>query len=154
MVRLSLLRRIHLRSGWFRAGSAILLFAINFAAFNEVVPLSPRAVLNVSDDAPFLQSEMLRFSPDSSMLITVRSTLGQPAGPLRVWDVQAAKERFSVGPPWTSVETAVFSADSRLLAAHEVLEGNGNLGLWDARTGKELARLGPWPAPQKVVQLL
>jgi WD40 repeat protein len=62
------------------------------------------------------------------------------SGPLRIWDVASGHERFACAHGWKAIETVCFSPDSNLLAAHEQ---EGDLKLWDTRTGEEKASFRP-----------
>ena len=57
------------------------------------------------------------------------------AGPeVKVWDVPAGKERFTLGSPPVRVDAAAISSDGTVLAT---LAEDGPVMLWDAATGKE-----------------
>lgn len=125
---------------WWSAGGRCVmlgvLFAVILAGVGWLTPLRPYATLYVGDNC-----RVVLFSPDSSMLVTAgKESSGRTAGPLRVWDVVGGYERFAVAPDWKAIETVLFSPDNGLLAAHEQ---EGDLKLWDTRTGDELASLRP-----------
>ncbi len=130
-----LTRQCFLQSRLLPLGLTVIPFALLFGAIHLVVPLSPRAVLRPGDGVEFL-----KFSPDSSVFLTARDGTFKKVGPLQVWDVESGRERFAVAQGWKALETVHFSPDSRMLAAHEEA---GDLKLWDARTGEELASVRP-----------
>src|SRR5205807_2008078 len=82
----------------------------------------------------------LLFSPDGRRLA---SGTDERDGPVHLWDVEAQKPL----PPLKDSNgdrPVLFSPDSRLLVAAGPDEGD--VRVWDARTGKELRRLGGrWP---------
>jgi WD40 repeat protein len=131
---------------------AAILFAGVFIGFHWILPVSPRAVLQLGDDAEFRE-----FSPDSSTFVTARSGMGGKIGPVRVWDTQTDRERFAVEQAGSALETVLFSPDSRLLATRlqekDAAQGLGDekrrarfaIRLWDLRTGEEFATLRPPP---------
>ena len=113
-----------------------LAFAVVLAFVYWLTPVEPYATLHGSD-----KCHPLLFSPDSSMLVTCEEGPHiKPVGPLRVWDIAGGFERFSVASDWKAIETVLFSPDCSLLAAHEE---EGDLKLWNARTGEEVACLRP-----------
>jgi WD40 repeat protein len=75
------------------------------------------------------------FSADGKML-AIMSRSGGPAN-LRVWDVEAGKERFSLAPA-KSVGRVAFSPDGKRLA---VSTSADKLSLVDTADGKELVRI-------------
>ncbi len=114
----------------------ILLFGVTFAASWWFTPIEPYASLNLRDECgPLL------FSPDGTMLVTSgKKDFGRSAGPLRVWDAVQGQERFAIANNWKAIETVHFSPNSDFLAAHEM---EGDLKLWNTRTGEEIACLKP-----------
>jgi len=112
-----------------------LLFAVVYSILYWITGVQPYATLPVKDD------NFILFSPDSSTLVTAaigKGALGKKRGPLRVWDVVNGIERFSVATDWQAIETVLFTPASSLLAAHEQ---EGDLKLWNAKTGDEVATI-------------
>jgi WD40 repeat protein len=113
-----------------------ILFAVILVASWWLIPIVPYATLKLHDECG-----LLLFSPDGTMLVTSgKQGMGRSEGPMRVWDVAGGKERFSIAHPWKAIETVLFSPDSSLIAAHEMA---GDLKVWNTKSGKEEATLGP-----------
>jgi WD40 repeat protein/serine/threonine protein kinase len=82
-------------------------------------------------DATWVRSSAL--SPRGDLL-----ALGGVDGQLLVWDVEHAKERFTLKMPLFKIDAVVFSPDGSLLAAGAA---NGTTTLWDMDSGREVAVL-------------
>jgi WD40 repeat protein len=113
-----------------------LLFAAIFAVSWWLTPIQPYATLILNGACG-----RLLYSPDGTMLVTRgKEDFGRSAGPLRVWEVASGQERFSLGDNWKAIETVHFSPNSGLLAAHEM---EGELKIWNTKTGDEIAHFSP-----------
>jgi WD40 repeat protein len=132
----------HARSWWSACrvcAVLILLFAVIFAGSWWFTPIKRFATLKFDDGCA-----LFVFSPDSTLLVTAgkrdySKAFGQ-FGPLRVWDVERKQERFSFAHKWKAITTVQVSPDSGLLAAHQM---EGDLKLWNTKTGEEVACLPP-----------
>ncbi len=83
------------------------------------------------------------FSPDARTLVTTESSKTSiTPGPVRLWDANTGRERYTLVPGWSNVQGIEFSPDGQLLAARN--EGY-HLKVWDVATGNERAdlELGP-----------
>jgi len=112
-----------------------LLFAMVYSTLYWITGVQPYATLPINED------NFVLFSPDNSTLVTAaigEGAFGKKHGPLRAWDVVNGIKRFSVATDWQAIETVLFSPDSSLLAAHEQ---GGDLKLWNAKTGEEVATI-------------
>src|SRR5439155_27162146 len=58
-------------------------------------------------------------------------------GPVRLWDVPTGQERATLLDKHTQLPDIVYSPNSALLA---MVDAQGELTLWDVKTGKEWAR--------------
>ncbi len=115
--------------------AALLFLVVLFSAF-WLTPIQPYATLPV--DA---RCSLRLFSPDSALLVTAgKHELGCCLGPLRVWDVERGVEQVSMAHSWKEIEDACFSPDGSLLAAHEK---EGDLTVWNAKTGEQVASFRP-----------
>lgn len=103
-----------------------MAFVCCLAGAWHFTPAVPYATLNVGAEC-----NRAFFSPDGAVLVTV----GPANAPTRIWDVAGGTERFSINSGG-----AVFSPDSRILAARE---WNGPLTLWETATGKVYASFRP-----------
>ena len=80
------------------------------------------------------------FSPDGKLYAAIsldesRTTWGGPVG---VWDVQTGKQKFTFVERGTALTNVGFSPDGAFVFAEDC---QGNLLLWDAKTGREWATL-------------
>ena len=114
----------------------VLIAALVFTCTLWLEPIKPYATLSAGEDC-----RSLIFSPDCTMCVTAgKEGFGRSAGPLRIWDLESGGERMTLVHEWKAIETICFSPDSSLLAAHEQ---EGDLKLWDTRTGTEVASFRP-----------
>jgi WD40 repeat protein len=126
-------------------GLAAILFVAVLIGFHWILPVSPRAVLQLGNNPRFVNNnEFLGFSPDSSTFVTAKREMGNKIGPVRVWDTQTGTERFAVEEAGSVLETVLLSPDSRLLATR-LEKKDADLRLWDIQTGEEIATLRPPP---------
>lgn len=122
-----------LRVTFFFKLSLVFSFLIVTGFVWRLTPYTPRLVLPLNSDCDFML-----FSPDGKSLVTANYHFPDRIGPLRVWDMDRGVERFAVAHQWSKIETVLFSADSKLLAAHE---REGDLAVWDVFSGEERSRL-------------
>jgi WD40 repeat protein len=127
-------------SAW-RMGMPSVLLLVLLPVFLVIycfTPPQPYASLPVPEGRG-----LMLFSSDGGTLVTsAEGEFGHRVGPLRVWDVRAGVERFTVAADWKAIETVAFSPDGRLFAAHEHM---GLLRVWRSDTGQEVAALRPEP---------
>jgi dipeptidyl aminopeptidase/acylaminoacyl peptidase len=89
----------------------------------------------------------LAFSPDGSLLVTASGELGK-RGEIKLWDTATGRERISLKGHAEMVNAVAFSSDGKWLASgsgvydkKEERWTDGEIKLWDARTGDEVACL-------------
>ncbi|HYV39703.1 MAG TPA: hypothetical protein VE988_28700 [Gemmataceae bacterium] len=112
-----------------------LLFCAIFAAYWWFLPAKPYAAVRLSQE-----TRLLQFSPDNSMLVTCgRSADNDSVGPIRIWDIAAGVERFSVGHDLKDIGVE-FSPDNALIAAYA---REGDMIGWSSTTGEVLVRFSP-----------
>src|SRR5665213_2846273 len=112
-----------------------MLFAFIYSSVFWSTTVHPYASLHLPE-----KIDDIRFSPDGATLLTMGYRSWSEKGwikmpPLRVWDVEAGAERFSVADDWSSIEheKVCFSPNGRLFAADQPCY---ELTVWDARTGE------------------
>jgi WD40 repeat protein len=116
--------------------TAFVAYLLTAALLTKLTDWRPRVTLPTKD-----RLVIVGFTPDGSSLVTITNrtgTLGDFAGPLRVWDTRSGQELNRFGSDWKELWPVALSLDGRYLAA---ANDENTLKIWATTTGSELAAI-------------